>query len=194
VAEYVPFQADRYIEPFAGKGNSLFYMAATKQFTAVLANDRHQVRFWESVTQCEVSDAVLDCFATFGGKGGKRCEQSISSAEIVSRVNTAWALIRDKNIEVSFLDWRQAVAGVGDGDFVYLDPPYLGKTAPYPNIDHNELIEWCKSAKCNWLLSGYLSDDYLNGLGEPIARKEIQMSLTGGRERRTECLWSNVVG
>ncbi len=29
---------------------------------------------------------------------------------------------------------------------------------------------------------------------EPFAGKGIQMSLTGGRERRTECLWSNVVG
>jgi len=90
-------------------------------------------------------------------------------------------------------------ADLGDDDFAYFDPPYLGATVHGyrgDDIDHRELVEELKNAKYRWMLSEYLHPLYVEAFGQPFWTRDVQLCSTnfrydGGAGRRVECLWRN---
>jgi site-specific DNA-adenine methylase len=91
------------------------------------------------------------------------------------------------------------VSELGEEDFAYFDPPYLGaKVHSYGtgDINHLELVEELQNAEYRWILSEYPHDLYLDAFGPPFWSKNVQLCSTnfrqdGGKERRVECLWRN---
>jgi site-specific DNA-adenine methylase len=90
---------------------------------------------------------------------------------------------------------------LGEDDFAYFDPPYLGaKVHGYTDSDliHEAMIDALRKARFRWLLSEYEHPLYLEAFGQPFWRKEVQLCATNfrrnddhGRARRVECLWRN---
>jgi site-specific DNA-adenine methylase len=91
------------------------------------------------------------------------------------------------------------LSGLGEDDFVYLDPPYYGaKVNGYrsDDINHSEMIEVLKAAKFRWMLSEYRQPFYTEAFGDPYCEMTVQLRSTnfhddGGKERRVECVWRN---
>ena len=78
--------------------------------------------------------------------------------KIVNQVENASRLLghnRRWNFEVA--DWRDAVADICSGDFVYMDPPYHGRTASYYNSwsesDMLDLAAFARKARCKVAIS-----------------------------------------
>ena len=89
---------------------------------------------------------------------------------------------------------------LGSGDFIYLDPPYYGTKASYPNIDHYKLCEVLNIitdiSDAQWALSGYDNEIYRDKLNfknkhEFVRMSEMKMSNTKQSEPVVECLWTN---
>jgi DNA adenine methylase len=69
-----------------------------------------------------------------------------------------------KEWSIEVLDWRESVAHAKAGDFIYLDPPYLGRNADYFNQwssdDAAELARVVQSSDAGFALSMWLENSY----------------------------------
>lgn len=78
----------------------------------------------------------------------------------------AWVIdkMRGKNWEFVVQDWRETMALVKEGDFVYLDPPYNDRHTDYfnqwNNGDADELAEAVKSLKTGFAYSTWKQNQY----------------------------------
>ena len=97
--------------------------------------------------------------------------------KIVNQVSFIKNAMRNKDWEFIVADWREILLDVKKDDFVYLDPPYIGRSTDYYNSwNENDAIELSKVAKslpCGFALSMWLENkyrknehisDYWNGL------------------------------
>jgi site-specific DNA-adenine methylase len=110
----------------------------------------------------------------------------------------AHALINDKQVRITKLDYKEVLSELGENDFAYLDPPYKDsdvRAYESANIDHAELVDILKSAKFRWALSEYKHPIYLEAFGEPGWQQERTITYGRGADRpkriATECLWSS---
>ena len=71
---------------------------------------------------------------------------------------------RIENIVMVTNDWKETLAQVKGDDFVYLDPPYIGRHTDYYNKwdDYNatELAETVKKLPCGFAYSMWKSNQY----------------------------------
>lgn len=77
---------------------------------------------------------------------------------IVNQVEALRQLMADKDWEFRCCDWRQALKDCEPQDFVYLDPPYIGRHTGYFNTDWSEetaheLAERARALPCSLALS-----------------------------------------
>ena len=73
-------------------------------------------------------------------------------------------VMRGKQWEFRVLDWRDCLAQAKEGDFVYLDPPYIGRHVDYynhwTNEDAVELAKVAQSLPCGVALSMWKGNRY----------------------------------
>src|SRR6185437_8542535 len=77
--------------------------------------------------------------------------------KITNQVRRLEETLRGKDWEFRVADWRETLALVRSGDFVYLDPPYVGRHADYFNRwgeqDAIQLAAACRELPCGYALS-----------------------------------------
>ena len=84
----------------------------------------------------------------------------------------------------------------GEGDLVYCDPPYLAETRrrkhlyrhDYDVADHEALIDFLRSLRCNVLLSGYRSAFHDKRLGDWNRTDFVARTHSGPA---VETVWTN---
>jgi len=215
-----PLSCTRYIEPFAGKGNVYFlarYCLSAQQW--ILADT--DVKFLNALLTANFEDLpervekadfahwkasesdlayLLEPRITFAGKG-YRFGYSGSSGTHVGYSGKSYkpvcmaARLILSDCQIIASDFSPVLDSCGEGDFVYLDPPYYGTNSCYSNIDHEHLVDKLNNAKFRWALSGYENPVYsrLNytNLFQFERNSEIKSSNTRVRTPVVECLWTN---
>lgn len=171
--------------------------------------------FLELKSRFKLGDAlatVLEPRITFGGKGynsgfaGNRKTGSKSDSDY-SQKNYRKTLIRAKELlegRVFLYNWDwwefiQSIPNLNEQDFMFIDPPYFGTKAHYPNIDHELLCSTLSSLSdkgIRWALSGYDNELYQEKLQfksryEFIRNSELKQSSTRRKEPVIEVLWTS---
>ncbi len=84
--------------------------------------------------------------------------------KIANQVDAIALILRDKQWEFRVRDWREALGSVHEDDFVYLDPPYVGRYADYFNqwtaADAVELAAYTRSLPSGFAVSMWLENQY----------------------------------
>jgi len=97
----------------------------------------------------------------FGHKNNRFSKSYIT--KIVNQVRCVSEIIT-RDWEFKAQDWRESLNNVKSDDFVYLDPPYIGRhTDYYNNWTENDAIELSKitqKIKCGFALSMWMSNKY----------------------------------
>lgn len=210
IAEYMPQRISGvYCEPFAGRGNVFWLMSQRYTPTGWRLNDLHQYPFFMCLARLDqdaIPESAADAIALCGASRDARVVLSSflwwsstftlakspganwNAAVARQRIGQAKAILVATGPTITCDDYMRTLEALGDGDFAYIDPPYID-TKTCRAIDHRELIGALENARFGWLLSGYRSHLYAKHLGEPLAIKSLAMSVGSNRGRRTECLW-----
>ena len=84
--------------------------------------------------------------------------------KIRNQVSRAAALVRERRWEFRCQPWQETLAQARDGDFVYLDPPYIGRHAGYFNAwtdaDAAALAGAVKDLPCGFAYSMWKENRY----------------------------------
>ena len=84
--------------------------------------------------------------------------------KIVNQVKAVTQVIGDKDWEFLTADWRECLSRTNSDDFVYLDPPYIGRSTDYYNqwSDENavQLSKSVQSLDCGYAMSMWLENRY----------------------------------
>lgn len=84
--------------------------------------------------------------------------------KIVNQVNWAAQQIRGKNWEFRVAPWQDTLRSAHPPDFIYLDPPYIGRHADYYNTwtqaEAEELARVTQQLSCGFAVSMWLSNQY----------------------------------
>jgi len=84
--------------------------------------------------------------------------------KIVNQVAWVFKLVREHDWVFETMDWRETLAVVEKGDFVYADPPYLGRHTDYFNSwtenDAAELFERLRNLPSGFALSTWKQNKY----------------------------------
>ena len=84
--------------------------------------------------------------------------------KIVNQIHWLSHVLREHPWEIECLDWKECLKDVNPGDFVYLDPPYIGRHTDYFNRwnmkDAEELAQFCHRLPCGYALSMWKSNKY----------------------------------
>jgi DNA adenine methylase len=95
-------------------------------------------------------------FNTPFGRNPKRFRKAYIT-KIVNQVERVRAVMRNKDWEFRCCDWKEAFEEAREGDFIYMDPPYIGRHTNYydrwTEKDAIELAEWAKKSPAGFALS-----------------------------------------
>ena len=84
--------------------------------------------------------------------------------KICNQVAWVASVLQDKDWTFIVQDWRETIACVKSDDFVYLDPPYIGRHTDYFNnwtdSDADELAEAIKKLPCGFAYSMWKKNKY----------------------------------
>ena len=84
--------------------------------------------------------------------------------KIVNQVESIQKIMRNKEWEFRVADWKNTVAEATRADFVYLDPPYIGRHTDYfsqwTDRDAEELATMAHSLPCGFALSMWQENRY----------------------------------
>ncbi len=84
--------------------------------------------------------------------------------KIVNQVRWVQASVEGRDWQFEVGHWPEALAQAGDDDFVYLDPPYIGRHVDYYNNwsvrDAHELAAAAKRLPCGFALSMWKQNKY----------------------------------
>ncbi len=84
--------------------------------------------------------------------------------KIVNQVEWISQIIRSGDWTFAVLDWKPVVSSAQPGDFVYLDPPYVGRHTDYfdswSEADADALAEALRSLKCGFVYSMWYRNRY----------------------------------
>ncbi len=131
----------------------------------------------------------------YNGSRGKAAGR-LNSKGFARRVRLATEIMQRTKPRITQLHYRDVLPECGEGDVVYLDPPYIGCDVDVysdKTIDPAEIVALLKRAKFKWILSEYEQPIYIKAFGEPI-RIDVQKLLGpkgAANARATECLWKN---
>jgi DNA adenine methylase len=98
----------------------------------------------------------------FGHKPERFSQSYIT--KITNQVDKVSKAMKDKDWVFQVFDWKETLSLAVDGDFVYLDPPYIGRHTDYFNTwsddDAVNLSEISSSLPCDYALSMWLENKY----------------------------------
>jgi DNA adenine methylase len=98
----------------------------------------------------------------FGHKPERFAQAYIT--KIINQISWIKKMMKGKDWVFEVADWRQTLIQAKEVDFVYLDPPYIGRHADYYNNwtekDAIELAEVAKRLPCGFALSMWLENKY----------------------------------
>ena len=84
--------------------------------------------------------------------------------KIVNQVDYVYAMSRHSNWSFICQDFRETLKGMSENDFVYCDPPYVGRHVDYFDSwnEENEqhLFEALSQSPCKFILSTWHSNQY----------------------------------
>ena len=84
--------------------------------------------------------------------------------KIINQINWIYEVMKDKDWEFKISDWKKILEIAKENDFVYLDPPYIGRhTDYYNNWSENEakdLVNTVKQLKSGFAMSMWLENKY----------------------------------
>ena len=84
--------------------------------------------------------------------------------KIVNQVEWIRNVMLGRDWEFTTMNWRETFSSTSKNDFVYLDPPYIGRHTDYYNNwneeEANELAQVAKSLPCGFALSMWLENKY----------------------------------
>jgi len=84
--------------------------------------------------------------------------------KIVNQMSDLAKIMRDKEWQFRVGDWREYLTQLSEDDFVYLDPPYIGRHADYYNQwserDAADLVQISHSLPCGFALSMWKENKY----------------------------------
>lgn len=84
--------------------------------------------------------------------------------KIANQVNALQKIMRGKEWEFRAGDWRECLRSAREGDFVYLDPPYIGRHTDYyeqwSEADAVDLAAFAASLPCGFALSMWKENKY----------------------------------
>lgn len=221
LVEHFPKEGNTYVEPFVGRGNVFYWARQVLKFSTWHLNDI-DTAFFRALLEVDLAtlpesvdresfknfknnrDAVsivIEPRITFAGKGyeagfdastGRHAPYTGKCYREVC--GNARQLL--EGVKITELDWEAALSGYGEGDFVYLDPPYITGKTPYPGIKHGKLVEILNDAPFKWALSGYTSELYTEKLKfERMVIRERNSEIKGSNSRSyepvNEHLWMN---
>lgn len=144
------------------KKGAEFYYATREQFN----------RKEDSLKFLFLNRACFNGVMRFNSKGGfnvpfGKKPNRFSKAyvtKIVNQVKNITAVMKDKDWQFIISDWRGTLAKVERDDFVYMDPPYIGRHADYFNTwnsqDAIELASTAQKVDCQFALSMWLENKY----------------------------------
>lgn len=150
---------------------------------------------------------VMEPKITFGGKGyasGFSGTQETNGSHVIYNKERYKKLLElaktflDSTVYLFNFDYLNLIAALDlqEDDFLYIDPPYYGTKASYPNINHAELAAALNNINAKWALSGYANQIYEERLLyknkiEFVRHSEIKQSNTRKAEPVQEILWMN---
>jgi DNA adenine methylase len=98
----------------------------------------------------------------FGHKPERFAQAYIT--KIIHQISWVKKMMKGRDWKFEVADWRTTLAKAKQGDFVYLDPPYIGRHADYYNQwseqDAVELSEMAQNLPCGFALSMWLENKY----------------------------------
>lgn len=219
---YFPKHGNIYLEPFVGLGNVFFHAKKYLDFEDWFLGDQN-ASFLSSLMKADLDQLpervsreqfenykksndpiakIIEPRITFAGKGykagfdhGDKSHPPYNGLLYRPICEEAKRLLKDTTIvQCPWDSWDFSC--LGHDSFIYLDPPYYGTKASYPNIDHEKLIKTLNKTKCKWAISGYDSELYNSTLKfkdkcEKQRNSEIKGSNTRKYEPVKEVLWTN---
>ena len=164
-----------YSEPFVGRGNIFFPAASTLDFSRWQLNDvrmapslnaiishgstievpehtREQFELQKVANRSSDPTAIiLAPYLTYSGAGYAANYRSAQGSPLrhhyENTLRCAHQILTKTRALITSGDWTQAIVDLGDDDFAYFDPPYLGaKVHRYGQSDmnHPEMIDVLK--------------------------------------------------
>lgn len=98
----------------------------------------------------------------FGHKPNRFARPYIT--KIANQIEKVSVMIRMNDWEFKTADWKDTLSNCSENDFVYLDPPYIGRHADYFNSwnekDAVALSEIATNLSCEFALSMWLENKY----------------------------------
>lgn len=219
-----PREGDVYLEPFAGLGNVFYAAHAALDFNTWSLSDV-DTSFFDAVRTADLSQLpatvphsdfarwktdsgliarLIEPRVTFGGKGYRYGYSGSSGTHVGYSAAcyrpvcaAARAALTAPGVVVSTRSWTEVPwDALRPRDFVYLDPPYYGTEAPYPNIDHDALIDRLNDLSCRWAVSGYDVGPYTTRLryaAKHVRERNAELRGANARTRTPvlETLWTN---
>ncbi|MBI1918306.1 MAG: Dam family site-specific DNA-(adenine-N6)-methyltransferase [Planctomycetes bacterium] len=84
--------------------------------------------------------------------------------KIVNQIHWLRHVLRENQWQIECLDWKECLADAQASDFVYLDPPYIGRHTDYFNQwdmqDAVEMAHVCHALPCGYALSMWKGNKY----------------------------------
>lgn len=160
-------------------------------------------RQWEAFKHGDLTAILLEPYLTFSGGGygsGWRRNNGASVAGYTRTLRACHGLLHATNASITSCDWAGFDwSSLTHDDFVFFDPPYIDanvRSYKKNDINHEDLVRLLKTANFKWMLTEYRHELYLRELGQPFFTKDVQLNtvnfhVTGGQERRQECVWAN---
>lgn len=120
--------------------------------------------------------------------------------KIVNQVDAVANIMKNKNWAFEHNTWEEALIDVGQNDFIYLDPPYVGRNAeyfnPWTDSDANNLAKVIQAkpggyALSMWYQNRFRKNDYLEQWNASMVTNEHFYFLGGvetNRNSMTEAL------
>lgn len=139
-----------------------FYYEVRKRFNA----------FGDSIDFLFLNRSCFNGLMRFNSKGGFNVPfghkpNRFSKAyitKIVNQVNNVQKILKNKSWVFKTQDWALTISEATEDDFIYLDPPYIGRSTDYYNtwaqMDAQLLANVSYSLPCKYALSMWLENKY----------------------------------
>jgi DNA adenine methylase len=157
VKEYLK-NANEYLK----KGGQDYYLEIRKQFNA----------FGNPLDFLFLNRSCFNGVMRFNSKGGynvpfghkpERFAQAYIT-KIIHQISWIKKMMKDKDWIFEVADWKTTMNQAQQNDFIYLDPPYIGRNADYFNTwdekEANDLAATVQKLPCNFALSMWLENKY----------------------------------
>lgn len=123
--------------------------------------------------------------------------------KIVNQVRNTQDIILQNNWQFKCLSWQQALSNLSTNSFIYLDPPYIGRSTDYfqhwTEQDANELSDYFKNkpelhyALSMWQKNKYRENPYLKEWAGNLYTTEHFYYLGGKEQNRNQIIEALII-